>query len=62
MREKAKKTILEKRDLFDKDKLSNNKQLKELEDKLFEYMNIKSNLKSLLSFEEKKKEKKLILI
>ena len=62
LREKAKKIIIEKRDLFDKNKSFNNTKLKELENKLVEYMTIKSNLKNLLFYEEKKKDKKLILI
>ena len=62
LKERAKQIIIGKRKLFDPNNTLNNKQLKEIENKLVDYMNIKSNLKRLLIVDERRKEKKLILI
>ena len=62
LKERAKQIIIGKRKLFDPNNTLNNKQLKEIETKLVDYMNIKSNLKRLLIVDERRKEKKLILI
>lgn len=62
IRDEAKKLIKEKRDFFDKEKKLNKKDLKEIENNLVEYLILKKTLKNLMEFEEKKKQKKLILI
>jgi hypothetical protein len=62
LRESAKKIILENRDLFDKDKTLNNKELKEKEINLAKYIELKKSLEILEKLKEKKRKKKLIII
>ena len=60
--EKARKILIEKRELFDKDKKLNYKEMKEKEKHLAKYMELKRSLDNLVKLKEKKSKKKLILI
>ena len=62
LRECAKKIIIENRELFDKDKALNNKELKEKEITLAKYMELTKSLGILKKLKEKKMRKKLIII
>ena len=62
LRESAKKIIIENRDLFDKNKTLNNKELKEKEINLAKYIELKKSLGILEELKEKKRKKKLIII
>ena len=62
LRECAKKIIIENRELFDKDKALNNKELKEKEITLAKYMELTKSLGILKKLKEDKMRKKLIII
>ena len=62
MRERARKLLIDKRELFDKDKKLSYREMKEKEKNLAKYMELKRSLNNLIKLKEKKSKKKLILI
>ena len=62
LRERARKLLIDKRELFDKDKKLSYREMKEKEQNLAKYMELKRSLNNLIKLKEKKSKKKLILI
>ena len=62
LRERAKKIIIENKDIFNKNNNLSYKEMKEKEINLAKYIELKKNLGNLMRLKEKKSKKKLIII